>query len=245
MDYALITGSSSGLGYCIAKVFAKHGITPILTGRDQASLNRAANFIQRESALNPIRFAGNLTDDSIPMALHRFICDQGITPRYLVHNLGGGIQGDCKNPPLCVLRKSFRLNFEVSIEINSIFYDDLKKTSAKIVHIGSTSSLHHDAPPSYLTSKSAILPYVKNAARSFAKDGLTIFAVLPGMLDHPGSYVDRLRIGDPDRHDRFLEKMTYGQFVPSIEVAHYIVSLCLVESNMINGSIITIDGGVD
>ncbi|BCU07298.1 SDR family oxidoreductase [Allochromatium tepidum] len=245
MDYALITGSSNGLGYCIAETFSRHGIAPILTGRNPKSLDIAAQSIQKISGLTPISFAGNLTDEYAPADLYQFVCDQGVIPRYIIHNLGGGIQGDCKNPPLCVLRKSFRLNFEVSVEINSIFYDDLKKTSAKIVHIGSTSSLHHDAPPSYLTSKSAIVPYVKNAARSFAKDGLTIFAVLPGMLDHPGSYVDRLRIGDPDRHDRFLEKMTYGQFVPSIEVAHYIVSLCLVDSNMINGSIITIDGGVD
>lgn len=245
MDYALITGSSSGLGYCIAETFSKRGITPILTGRDPQSLECAAQSIRSCFDLNPIKFVKDLTEDSSPTDLYRFVRDQGLIPRYLIHNLGGGVKGDCKNPPLHILRKSFRLNIEVAIELNALFYDDLKNYSSKIVHIGSTSSLHYDAPPSYLISKAAIIPYVKNAAQSFAKDGLTIFAVLPGMLDHPGSYIDRLMTQDPDRYVGFLKKMTYGRFVPSSEVANYLVSLCLIDSTMINGSIVTIDGGVD
>lgn len=245
MDYALITGSSTGLGYCIANKFSKRGVVPILTGRDSESLSRALRFIQEDSGLTPIGFARDLAEDSAPADLYRFVKDQGLIPRYLIHNLGGGIKGDAKNPSLNVIRQSIRLNLEVSIELNTLFYDALKAGSSKIVHIGSTSSLHYDAPPGYLMSKAAIVPYVKNAAKSFAKDGLTIFAILPGMLEHPGSYVDNLMMRDPDRYARLLESMNYKKFVPSIEVASYLVSLCLVESTMINGSIITIDGGVD
>ncbi|NEV60550.1 SDR family NAD(P)-dependent oxidoreductase [Thiorhodococcus minor] len=245
MDYALVTGSSGGLGYCIAREFARHGVVPILTGRDPESLQRASRSIEDVSGLTPLSFSGDLTEASAPAQLYEYVSDRGAIPRYLAHNLGGGIRGDRKNPPREVLRPSFRLNFEVAVELNALFYDDLTKLSAKILHIGSTSSLHYDAPPGYLVSKAAIIPYVKNAAKSFAEDGLSIFAILPGMLEHPGSYTDRLRARDPQRHARFLEGMPYGRFVPSADVAKYAVSLCLVDSPMINGSIVVIDGGAD
>lgn len=245
MNYALVTGSSAGLGYSVALEFSKRGIIPILTGRSLYTLNQAIESIKNISGLTSIAFSKDLTENCGPTALYDFVSSQKIIPRYLIHNLGGGIKGDCKNPPLDILRQSFRLNLEVAIELNTLFYEDLKTHSSKIVHVGSTSSLHYDAPPSYLISKTAIIPYVKNAARSFAKDGLTIFAVLPGMLSHAGSYIDRLAIDNPERYAQFLQKMTYKKFIPSEDVANYIVSLCLIESTMINGAIIKIDGGVD
>ena len=245
MDYALITGASAGLGLCIARQFATSRIVPILTGRNVAAMEQAKQAIQDDFGLSAYCFAADLMTENAPADLYCFARDQNLIPRYLIHNLGGGIQGDCKNPPSNVLRDSFRLNLGVAVELNALFYNDLKERSAKIVHIGSTSSLHYDAPPSYVISKTAMIAYVKNAARSFAKDGLTIFGILPGVLQHPGSYVDRLKTQDPRRYEKFLSTMTYGCFVDSREVANYLVSLCLVDSTMINGSIITIDGGVD
>jgi NAD(P)-dependent dehydrogenase (short-subunit alcohol dehydrogenase family) len=242
--YAIITGSSRGLGFSLAQQFAKKNIVPILLGRCHETLVKAQTAIHQNTQINPILFASDLTLASSPAHLVQFLTQHQITPDIIVHNLGGGVTGDQKNPPVAVLRSSLRLNLEVAIEINNLLYEKMCVQKSRVLHIGSTASLHYDAPPSYVIAKTALIAYVKNAARSWARDGVTISALLPGMLDHDGSFIDRLRTTDEARYQHYLAQMPYGRFITSDEVAQFAVSLCL-DSIMLNGSVIVMDGGRD
>jgi len=47
---ALITGSSQGIGFALAKGLAASGATIVLNGRDEAKLNTAATALKSEGA---------------------------------------------------------------------------------------------------------------------------------------------------------------------------------------------------
>lgn len=241
--WALITGSSHGLGLDIALEMAQAGFSTVITGRNQKSLSAALSTLKSKNSGQHHAICLDLVEEGAPAELHAQLKKINISPSVIVNNLGGGVPGDKRNIPIEILRASLRLNLEIGIEINNLFYDDLKTNNGVIVHIGSTASLHFDAPPGYVISKTALNAYVKNAARTFAKDNVCIFAVLPGILEHEGSYINKLHHSNPQRYDQLLAQSVFGRFTTSSETARFIVKIIEARTPMINGALIQFDGG--
>ncbi len=245
MRYAIVTASSRGLGFEIAVALAKKGDIPVITGRNELSLSESAKKIKSITGREALPVVIDFLEEDASKFFYDELKKMNVSPSIIINNLGGAVAGDKRNIDIKVLREAMRLNLEVGIEINNIFFEDLKKLSGTIVHIGSTASLHYDAPPGYTISKSALNAYIKNAAPNFARDGVCIFGILPGILDHEGSAFDSMKISNPDRYQKALDAAPYRRFVKSSEVAEYIVKLLDVNSPMINGSLIKVDGGTD
>ncbi len=243
MKWALITGSSRGLGLEIALEMARAGFSTVITGRNQKSLTAVLSTLKSMNSGEHHAVCLDLAEEGAPAELHAQLKTISISPSIVVNNLGGGVPGDKRNIPIEILRASLRLNLEVGIEINNLFYEDLKANDGVIVHIGSTASLHFDAPPGYVISKTALNAYVKNAALTFAKDNVCIFAVLPGMLEHEGSYINKLHHSNPQRYDQFLSQSVFRRFTTSSETARFIVKVVEARTPMINGALIQFDGG--
>jgi NAD(P)-dependent dehydrogenase (short-subunit alcohol dehydrogenase family) len=242
-EWVLVTGSSKGLGFEIAKAFAQAGWRPVLTGRNSDALDAAAKKINSMADIECTAVCLDLTEEGAAVQLHEQLQSRGISLSLIVNNLGGGVPGDRRNIPQNILRASLRLNLEAGVEINNEFYDDIKANKGVIIHIGSMASLDFDAPPGYVISKAAVNAYVKNAARMFAKDGVCIFAVLPGVLEHEGSYISRKFQTDKERYNAFLAQTTFGRFASSAETARFIVKMIEAKTPMMNGAIIQFDGG--
>lgn len=245
MKYAIVTGSSRGLGFEIALSLAKKGDIPVITGRNEFSLSESAEKIKSVTGREALPVLIDFSEEDASKCFYDKLKKKNVSPSIIINNLGGAVVGDKRNIDIRVLRETLRLNLEVGIEINNIFFEDLKRLSGTIVHIGSTAALHYDAPPCYTISKSALNAYIKNAAPNFARDGVCIFGILPGILDHEGSIFNRIKISDPDRYQKAIDAAAYRRFVKSSEVAEYVVKLLGVESQMINGALIKIDGGTD
>jgi NAD(P)-dependent dehydrogenase (short-subunit alcohol dehydrogenase family) len=243
--WALITGSSRGLGFEIALALAENGFHTVITGRNPQSLESAAEKITAKTKTNPVAVCVDLVEAGGPEKLYARLNELSISPSVIVNCLGGSIPEDRRNIPTEILRASIRLNLEVGIEINNLFYDDLRTNHGIVVHIGSTASLHHDAPPGYVISKAAINAYVKNAARTFGREGVCIFAVLPGILDHEGSYINRMKEVRTERYKQALSESIFSRFTNSEETARFIVKSIEAGTPMLNGAIIQFDGGKD
>jgi len=241
--WALVTGSSRGLGLESALAMAGAGFRVVITGRNQETLTEAMIRLKRMPSSIHHAVCIDLAEEGAPARLYAQLKNIGISLSVIVNNLGGGVSGDRRNIPTDILRASLRLNLEVGIEINNLFYEDLKYNRGVIIHIGSTASLHFDAPPGYVISKAALNAYVKNAAMTFSKEGVCIFAILPGMLDHEGSYIHKLKLSDRERYEKLLSESSSGRFATSVEVAQFIVKTIGTQRPVINGSLIQFDGG--
>lgn len=241
--WALVTGSSRGLGFLLAHALATAGYGVVLTGRDSQSLGQAEQDIRALGIAPCMGVCLDLAEPGAPAKLHSAVKAKDVSLAVIVNCLGGGVPGDRRNIPTETLHRAMRLNLEVGIEVNNLFYEDMAAQRGVIVHIGSTAALHFDAPPGYVISKHAINAYVKNAAKTFAREGVCIFAVLPGILDYTDSYIDKLRRSDPERSQKALEETTYGRFTTGSELARFLVAIIEHGTPMLNGSLVQFDGG--
>jgi len=242
-EWALVTGSSHGLGLEIALALARAGFSTVITGRNPESIAAAEVNIKDIGSSDHLAICLDLVEESSLFKLRARLKEHGISLSIIVNNLGGSVPGDRHNIPTDILRASLRLNLEVGVEINNLFYEDIKANQGVIVHIGSTASLHYDAPPGYTISKTALNAYVKNAARCFARDGVCIFAILPGILDHEGSYINKLLTSNQERYQKALSESVFGRFTTSAETALFIVNAIKSRTIMLNGALIQFDGG--
>ena len=238
---ALITGATRGLGYEIALKMAERHYRLFLTGRNSLLLEKVSNVLAKYTEV--ITKSVDLKNKECARELKLCSSKMDFLPDIIIHSAGIKHSADGHNINIDVLHETLKVNLEAGILINNEYYDQLKKVKGKIVHIGSTASLHFKSSPCYTISKAALHAYVKNTAAIFAKDGISIFGILPGILDHENSKWNRKKQTEPEKYTQSINDQPFGRFVKSSEVAQYIIELVEVNSPMISGSMVQIDGG--
>lgn len=238
---ALVTAANRGLGFATAKALAEKGWRIILNGRDEAKTQTALDQLPGKGHLP---FVYDLLEDDAVSKLVDFLQADNLSPDLIVHNLGGKVSGDTQPLQSDVLQKSMRLNLEVALEINAALLSQLQQKQSKIIHIGSSAGYSGNAAPAYAIAKGALNTYVKNMARYHAKDGILFCAIIPGILDHPGSEWDRKRVNEPEKVALRESQMPTGKFAKPEEIAAYIAAIAEVDNIQATGSIISLEGGV-
>lgn len=240
--FVLITGSSRGLGFELAKVFDKKGIKVILTGRSQALLNIAQQALQVTKG--HLSFCVDLTDENALQHFIRTLIDKDIVLFSIIHNLGGKVLGDSQPLTPAVMQQSMRLNLEVALALNETFIPKmLKQNYGRIIHISSTASVTGQSAPGYAAAKAAINAYVKSTGRFYVKHNIMLCAVLPGAFEHEGSEWTQKKQFQPDYYQQKVQQMPLGRFAHPSEIASYISDLVCNDSIMCAGSLMEFSGG--
>ena len=68
--YALITGATSGIGYELAKLFAKDGFNMIIVARHQDELNKTAQEFSSQYGIEVLPIAKDLSLENYPFELY-------------------------------------------------------------------------------------------------------------------------------------------------------------------------------
>ncbi len=92
MAFALVTGASAGIGVALAVECARDGLDVVLTGRNQAALERVAQVI-RSMGRKAVTIAQDLSEPGSAAALHEAIHAHGIAIDVLINNAGFGTLG--------------------------------------------------------------------------------------------------------------------------------------------------------
>jgi NAD(P)-dependent dehydrogenase (short-subunit alcohol dehydrogenase family) len=97
--------------------------------------------------------------------------------------------------------------------------------------------------PAYVASKHGVVGLTKTAALEYAKSGLRINAVCPGIIHT--SMVDRMFLNRrPDLEDRLAAVEPMGRLGKPEEVAEAVVWLCSDAASFVTGHTMTVDGGI-
>ena len=92
-NYALITGATSGIGFELAKLFAKDGYNLIIVARDQSELSTTANQL-RKFNVEVETFAKDLFNREAAFELYNEVINKGLQVDVLVNNAGQGQYGE-------------------------------------------------------------------------------------------------------------------------------------------------------
>ncbi|RSZ56087.1 SDR family oxidoreductase [Massilia atriviolacea] len=119
----------------------------------------------------------------------------------------------------------------------------LKQGSGSIVNTASVAGLV-GAPtqPIYAASKHAVVGMTKTAAAEYAREGIRINSVCPGVVNTPmmGRALER----EPLREKKLRNVHPMGRFAEPAEIAQAAMWLCSEQSSFVTGHQLAVDGGL-
>lgn len=185
--YALITGATQGIGFELAKVFAKNGYNLILVARSQQELHSKASDIKQNSKTEVITISKDLFKKESAEEIYRDLKNQNIQIDVLVNNAGQGQYGLFVDNELNREFDIINLNICSTIALTKYFLKDMvARNDGKILNLSSVAS---KAPGPYQAVYHGTKAFVQSwteALRSEVKEtspGITITALLPGATD--------------------------------------------------------------
>jgi NAD(P)-dependent dehydrogenase (short-subunit alcohol dehydrogenase family) len=250
---ALVTGSTGGIGFAIARGLAREGARVLVSGRSDERVNRAIDTIKQKHGSAEIEgFVGDLSLAGVAAELTARHSDVDI----LINNLGIFEP----KPFVEITDQEWMHFFEVNV-LSGVrlarFYLPrmLKKDWGRIIFISSESAVQIPAEMiHYGTTKTAQLAVSRGLAELTAGSGVTVNAILPGPTASEGvtEFVDRLskqaNQSVADFEKQFFEKMRptslLKRFASTEEVANLVVYVSSPAASGTNGAALRVDGGV-
>ena len=239
---ALVTGSSQGIGFAIAKGLAEHGAEVVLNGRDGDKLNAAAAKLaahgHRVSVAGfDVTAAGAVQDGVAAIEKTTGAID------ILVNNAGMQFRSPLEDFPV------ERWEQLLATNISSVFYVGqavarhmIPRGKGKIINIASVQSeLARPGIAPYTATKGAVRNLTRGMCTDWAKYGLQVNAIAPGYFKTP---LNQALVDNPE-FSSWLEKRTPAARWGNVdELIGAAVFLAGSGSSFVNGHTLYVDGGI-
>ncbi|WP_299206151.1 SDR family oxidoreductase [uncultured Tateyamaria sp.] len=236
---ALITGSSQGIGFALAKGLAKAGAEIVLNGRDTGKLATAAEALGGKVH----QLAFDATDhDAVRAAVDGFEADTG-TIDILINNAGMQHRTELENFPADAFERLLQTNIASVFHVGqAVARHMIARGAGKIINIASVqTALARPGIAPYTATKGAVANLTKGMATDWAKHGLQCNAIAPGYFDTP---LNAALVADPE-FSAWLEKRTpAGRWGQVEELVGAAVFLSSPASSFVNGHTLFVDGGI-
>ena len=237
----LITGSSQGIGYALAKGLDAAGAEIILNGRNKDKLDQAAKSLTPKHNLYQLSF--DVTDQNdTNKAINKF--ENEIGPiEILINNAGMQYRTPLEDFPADMFEQLLKTNISSVFNVSqAVARHMIKRSSGKIINIASVqTSLARPGIAPYTATKGAVGNLTKGMATDWAKYGLQCNAIAPGYFDTP---LNAALVSDKD-FTAWLEKRTpAGRWGEVEELVGASIFLSSNASNFVNGHTLYVDGGI-
>jgi gluconate 5-dehydrogenase len=239
---ALVTGSSQGIGYALAKGLAEAGAALVLNGRDQAKLAAAAATL-REAGRTVRELPFDATDhDGVRAAVDGYEASHGAID-ILVNNAGMQHRAPLEEFPAEAFERLLRTNITSVFNVGQAAARHMiARGRGKIINIASVqSALARPSIAPYTATKGAVANLTKGMATDWARHGLQCNAIAPGYFDTP---LNAALVADP-AFTTWLEKRTpAGRWGRVEELVGACVFLASDACSFVNGHVLYVDGGI-
>lgn len=239
---ALITGSSQGIGFALAKGLAEAGAEIVLNGRDTGKLEAAAETLRGQGAcVHTLAF--DATDhEAVRAAVDGFEAGTGAID-ILINNAGMQHRTELENFPAEAFERLLQTNIASVFHVGqAVARHMIGRRAGKIINIASVqTALARPGIAPYTATKGAVGNLTKGMATDWAKHGLQCNAIAPGYFDTP---LNAALVADPD-FSAWLEKRTpAGRWGQVEELVGAAVFLSSDASSFVNGHTLYVDGGI-
>lgn len=234
----LITGSSSGLGFEIARGLARAGATIILNGRRPERLAAAVLQMKQENAC----VSSACFDVTVEEEVRRGIAEAGAID-VLINNAGFQRRGPLEQFSLAqwneVLNANLTSSFLVAREVVGSM---IERRSGKIINICSLmSDFGRAGTAPYTASKGGLKMLTKAMCADWARYNIQINGIAPGYFITEMTQ----KLADDPEFDAWVKKRTpAGRWGDPAELVGVAILLSSESSSFVNGQVLSVDGGM-
>jgi len=182
---ALITGASGGIGYELAKLFARDHYNLVLVARTSDKLNQAAAGLQSQFGITVKTVVLDLAAAAAPKFLFDQLQHEGVAVDVLVNNAGFGTFGEFASIPEGEILGQIHLNITALTHLTRLFLPQmLKRRSGKIMNVASTAAFQPGPMMSvYYATKAYVLSFSEALANELSGSGVVVSCFCPGATD--------------------------------------------------------------
>lgn len=238
---AIVTGSSRGIGFAIAKVLHAEGVKVALNGRNPEDLNQASLALPGSVSIMGDVSRPQEAKAVLESAIHAL---GGLD--ILICNVGSGRSVCPGDESYDEWQRIFSLNLWSATNAIEAGRYELIKSGGTIVCVSSIcgSEVIDGAPITYSVAKAALNAYVRGAARPLGKMGIRINAVAPGNILFDGSVWSRKLKDDAQAvADMLSSHVALGMLGTPEDVASLVAYLASPLSGFCTGAVWSLDGG--
>ena len=180
---AIVTGSSSGIGFETSLALAREGYFTYATMRNTAKSDKIKEIAKKENLKISILDL-DVDDENSAKAAIAQILDQKKRIDVLVNNAGWGLWGCVEDVSVDEFKQQFETNFFSIIRlIQEVAPTMRKQGSGKIVNVSSVvGRIGFPASPAYISSKFALEGLSESLRFEFAPFGIDVIIIEPGVI---------------------------------------------------------------
>ena len=182
---ALITGAGQGIGQACAEVFAERGANLVLMDKNKRTLPKVADQITEKGG----HVKAILIDLTHHRKLHKIIdvVKSQAHIDILVNNAGFDRPGTTMKIGKEQFNAVLGIHVGVPFFLIKSFIQEMRAARwGRIINISSIYGVQGaKGEAAYSTAKAAVIGLTKTAAREAGKDGVTVNAIVPGLIKTP------------------------------------------------------------
>jgi short-subunit dehydrogenase len=182
---ALITGGSGGIGYELAKLFARDHYNLVLVARSSDKLNQVAGELQSQFGVGVKTVALDLGAAPAPQFLFDQLRREGIAVDVLVNNAGFGAFGEFATMAEGEVLGQIQLNVTALTYLTRLFLPSmLSRGSGKVMNVASTAAFQPGPLMAvYYATKAYVLSFSEALANEVAGSGVVVSCFCPGATE--------------------------------------------------------------
>ena len=237
---AIVTGASGGIGRASALMFAASGASVVVSDLQDEKGQETVDLITAAGGTAIFQHCDVSDEAQVKQLVATAVTNFGGLD--FAHNNAG------VNRPGSNEWQTADWSLSLNVNLSAVMYCMREEIAAMqergggaIVNTASVNGLvGNPSQPGYVASKHGVVGLSRSAALRFAKEGIRVNAVCPGVVDTP--MVEA--ISSIPQYREAIEKMTpMGRMAQPEEIAGAVLWLCSDQSSFVTGHPLVIDGG--
>ena len=242
---SLVTGAGSGIGRATSLVMAREGAAVVVSDIDADGGEETLSAIKEAGGEGIFVHADVSRPDDVAALVGQVVSAYGrLDCAYNNAGIEGFMAGRLHEYPEDVWDRLIDINVKgVWLCLKHELPQMLQQGGGAIVNTASGAGLVGSRRMSaYVASKHAVVGLTKAAALEYARDGIRVNAVCPGIIDTP--MVRRLINGrDAEYESSIPIRQPIGRLGTPEEIAESVTWLCSDAASLVTGLAMAVDGG--
>ena len=204
---ALVTGSSSGIGFETSLALARNGYHTFATMRNLGKDEKIKQIIEKEDLSVEILELDVDNEESVNRAI-KTVSEKKGRIDVLVNNAGYGMWGTVEDVSIDEFKEQFETNFFSIIRlIQKVAPIMRKQNSGNIVNISSVAGrIGFPVSPAYISSKFALEGLSESLRFELMPFGINVIIIEPGVIKT--NFFDSMKLSEKSQQDSTYKEIT-------------------------------------